>query len=345
MGNSTLTEEPVIDRPADVVTEDGPSGEQPAVHEADTPSSGELDALDDEQSAGDSEGSEGGEDEQDDDDDGQDSGDDKPPRHGKKTWQKRVDKLTRRLSERERELAEKEGRLKALEEMLEKGIARRTDGQDDGSDDEPAAPPEPQPEDFDTVEEYARAYSKWEREAEAPQAQQPNESQPDAKWAPSKESLEVRQKAFEAAKAEFDDLEDRLDAVAPSMTLPMLKAVEFDEDGARILAHLAEHPDELKRIAGLTDEKSVSKALQRFAGKVLGEAPSTTSPAKPEPDDELPDDPTPRASRQPAAARVTRAQPVGTVLRGGRVSSEPDLDGMSQEDYEAYMNRKQYGRG
>ena len=249
------------------------------------------------------------------------------------------------MSERERELAEKEGRLKALEEMLEKGIARSPAGQDDGADDAPEQPPEPQPEDFDTVEEYARAYSKWEREVEAPQTPKPADSQPDAKWAPSKESLEIRNKAFEAAKAEFEDIEDRLESVAPSLSLPMLKAVEFDEDGARILAHLADHPDDLKRIAAMTDEAQVSKALQRFAGKVLGEAPSTKPPAKPDTDDELPDEITPRAPRQPAAARITRAQPVGTVLRGGRVSSEPDLDSMSQDEYDAYMNRKQYGRG
>lgn len=342
--SSTVTEEPVIARPPDVVTEDGPSGEQPADH-ADHPSSGELDALDD------GPGDEGTANQPDpnatEDDDESDSGDDKPPRHGSKAWQKSVDRLTRQRAEErrareaaERQAAEERGRRLALEELLRK---QGTLPDDQAQGEETSTPAEPQPEDFDSVEEYAKAYSAWERQAEV---QKPNgqAEPPQGSWAPSDQSLEIRTKALEAARAEFDDIEERLDRVGPSVSLPMLKAVEFDEDGARILAHLADHPDDLKRIASLTDEAQVSKALQRFAGKVLSEASSTKPPAQPDTDDGDLEEVTPRANRQPAVARVSRAQPVGTVLHGGRVKSEPDLEAMDFDDFDQYMTERERRR-
>jgi hypothetical protein len=250
----------------------------------------------------------------------------------------------RQRAELERTLAEERGRRLALEELIAKGISPKAAAEQlDAQEAESNRPEEPQPEDFDSIEDYAKAYSKWEREAEAATAPKPSAPAREEQWAPSQESLEVRQQSFEAAKARFEDVEDRLDAVAPALSLPMLKAIEFDEDGASIMAALADHPDELKRIASLTSEAQVSKALQRFAGRVLVDEPSASTPAKPDLADNTDDD-TPRINRQPPAVRVSRAQPIGTVLNGGRVSGSVDLDSLNQAEYEEEMNRREARR-
>jgi hypothetical protein len=212
MGDSTtVTEELLPDRPADIVTADGPTGDMPAAHEADNPSSGELDAADLKAEAiANGEDPEG---EGPDDEDDHKPGDDKPPRQSKGSWQKSVDRLTRQRAETERLLAEERGRRMALEELIAKGITPKAAD----AEVQPEAPEEPQPEDFDSVEEYAKAYAKWEREAEAPMAQQPAEPAQAASWAPSKESLEVREQSFEAARERFEDVEARLDRVAPKL--------------------------------------------------------------------------------------------------------------------------------
>jgi hypothetical protein len=118
----------------------------------------------------------------------------------------------------------------------------------------------------------------------------------------------------------------------------MAKAIEFDEDGATIFAAFADHPDELERVAALTDPGQVSKAIQRFAGRVL----PALNASKPPADAGKDGGEGPRANRPPQAA-MTRAKPVGTVLGGGRVAAEPDLEAMSQEEYEAYMNKRSRG--
>lgn len=336
--STVVTEEPLRERPADVVTADGPTGDEPAVHETDVPAgrTAAPDATDAEL-----------DDEHDDEgDEGQESGDERPPRRSKSEWQKSVDRLTRQRAEERRareeaelRAAEERGRRLALEELAKKRGLILDDEPEQGSA-QPATAEEPQPEDFDTVEEYAKAFSKWEREQAAPAKPAANEPEQPTSYQPSSDSAEIRRASYEAAVEAFPDFEERLEQVGPRMTVAMVKAIEFDEDGASIVAHLADHPEELERIAKLTSEAQVAKALQRFAGKVLASAPAPSIPANADKGTVSEDD-TPRAPRQPKAAPVTRAKPVGTVLSGGRVSVEPDIESMSQDEYEAYMNRKE----
>lgn len=328
--SSVVTDEPLREPEPEVSTSDGPPVAETADENfADNP------AEDSAAAHAEPDDAEGDDDE---DDEGQ-SGDERPPRQKKGSWQKSVDRLTRQRADAERLLAEERGRRLALEELLAKAGAPKPPGADDkGSTPEPEAPAEPQPEDYDSIEEYARAFSKWEREQESKPATPPAEEAP-ARFEANPESIDIRIKSREAAIAKFEDFDERIEDLAGELNPAILSALEFDEDGAEIAYHLASNLEEARRIAALP-ESQVAKAIQRFAGKVVGTTPAPHIPADAGLGDEEEVLEAPRARPQPQAAR-SRAQPVGTVLGGGRVSSDRDLDSMSPAEYEAYMNRKE----
>ncbi len=330
--SSVVTDEPLREPEPEVLTEDGPPVPETADENfADNPAE---DSAADHAEPDDAEGD-------DDENDEAQSGDERPPRQKKGSWQKSVDRLTRQRADAERLLAEERGRRLALEELLAKGGAPKPPGADDkGTPPEPEPPPRPQPEDYDSIEEYGDAIAEWKAAVAKPPESKPTESaaQP-ATFEANPESLDIRIKSREAAIAKFEDFDERIEDLAGELNPAILSALEFDEDGAEIAYHLASNLEEARRIAALP-QSQVAKAIQRFAGKVVGTTPTLTTPADAGSSDEEEVLEIPRARPQPQAAR-SRAQPVGTVLGGGRVSSDRDLDSMSPAEYEAYMNRRE----
>jgi len=258
--------------------------------------------------------------------------------------QKRIDKLTRKLRDAEREAAYLKGRLEAWQAQ---GGSREA-GQ-------PAAEADPTPklDDFESVEEFAEARADWlvrnpeARKSSAPKQPAPGaqdepkgtqrEAEPTTAAAPSEDAV----KSYIAAKAKYPDLDDVLFDTDLPWTKTIADAVDDQPDSAEILYHLGKDEDELERIAALSP-KQQAREVWRFAEKYRAGQPAAASPTESEPDSDAEPAPEPRAKAQPGAV-VSKAAPVPTVL-SGRASASVDLETLSDEEYIAHMNQQEAAR-
>jgi len=151
--------------------------------------------------------------------------------------------------------------------------------------------PEPQLEDFENIGQYTKALLKWDRaQANHEQAQQSAARQQTMAQQAAVESWTQRQTE---AKAKHADYDAALAAVQEIAIPPALQQTLIEsEHGPEVAYHLAKHPDELKRIAGMSP-----LAAARAIGKIESAFSSTTD-TKPN-----------RISSAPAPIRTVAAKP------------------------------------
>lgn len=232
----------------------------------------------------------------------------------KSGFQRRIDKLNARHADAQRELEYWK------REALQKGATAPKP--ETKVDQKPAAGDEkPNPNDFDSHEEYVDALTDWkltqklkERDQSAEKARAQTEQEK-----AEKAHLD-RVKAFKEKNADFDDVVSELEGK------PISAAVEAilvsSEQGPELLYELAKHPEEFERINSLG-----WLAAAREIGKLESKL-ATSTPAPKEP------------------KKITQApKPIEPVGKGssGPVSKDPSDPDLSQADYER-IRREQMRR-
>ena len=171
--------------------------------------------------------------------------------------QPRIDELTRKRHEAEREAA------------YWRGVA--TQGKVPTSADKPAAPQKPTPEQFNDYAEFVEALTDWktgekvskamsERDAKAAEMQQAQTRQ--ASWS-------ERQTAARSAMPDYD-------AVVGAATTPIAghvaEALLESEHGPALAYHFAKHPDALERLNGLAPrqaDREIGRLEERLASGAI----------------------------------------------------------------------------
>ena len=194
----------------------------------------------------------------------------KPPeKSGKNRFERRLDKAYRRAAEAE-----------ARAQLFERQLTDLRSPRDDGA---------PKLEQFNDIEKYADAKAKYESDKRVKQLQAEQATNL------SKQALEKLVADWEdaAGKAEPDDFDEVVGELKPETPLN----IAIMESDWRVAYHLGTHPDEVKRISGLTQIGQV-RAIGKLEEKLLAE------PEKPKP------------SKAPA--------PIEPVTGNAETSGEPD---------------------
>jgi hypothetical protein len=211
------------------------TGELPEAQEPATPAAAETPAKTEPDSETDDSQDTGEIDEQD------DAAPAKPGKGGSRA--RRIDRLTRENEELKRQLAGAQ--------------APPAKPQDKPS--EPAqAAGKPKLENYQTLEAYQEALTDWKldqresnrKEAEAKAAAEEAVRTEQDKW-------KAKEKAARTAHDDYDDLIETVVIPAGPGVLAARQAMLEDEHGAELLYHLAKHPKELERIAGLSPASAV----------------------------------------------------------------------------------------
>jgi hypothetical protein len=199
------------------------------------------------------------------------SGRPKPKGKPGQGFQKRIKKLETHISERDRKIAELEGRLAEVRQAQQKPEEKPAPAAAAEPPKPEAAAPKPKPElkDFEDYEQFTDALTDWKLEAKELKLQAELDklraelaakdeardaatvqSEADAAWA---EKVAV-------VKADLPDWDEVAKITDPDKMAPVSPAManaiyEADENGVRVLHYLATHLDEAKRIFELTNHK------------------------------------------------------------------------------------------
>jgi hypothetical protein len=183
---------------------------------------------------------------------------DQPPeKQGKSRFERRLDKAYRERAE-----------ARARAEFLEKQLA-------DLKPKEQAVTSAPRLEDFSDVQEYAKAYAKYESGNAIKQYEQ-KQHEESFKRATQHLAAEWDQKATRADK-KYDDFDDVVGEMAP--TNPVSIAIMQAENGEDIAYYLGTHLTEAKRISQL-DPLSQAREIGRLETKLLAEPPKAKTPSQ-----------------------------------------------------------------
>lgn len=157
----------------------------------------------------------------------------------------------------------------------------------------PAADPdaEPQEDQFETYGQYVKAQARWEARQEIKQARENYSKEAAARDKAEQARVQRtrhddRVEAFKATRPDFDDLMASADALGLQPSEPMIQAILESEIGPQMMVHLAEHPDEYRRITSLPRPlmayREMSKLEARLEAASTGPAPVVSvSQAKP----------------------------------------------------------------
>lgn len=183
--------------------------------------------------------------------------------------QRRIDRLTR-------ENAELQKRLQALEQTAKPPAVE-------------VLPPKPagKPDlkDYTTLESYTEALTEWkldQREAKA-KADEEKRAAESALQA-QQDNWTAREKAALNAHPDYRELVESTEIPVGPGVLAMRQALLEEDAGAEILYHLASHPAELKRVAGLSPAKAIleiGKLAAHFTGNPENPKPKVSSAPRP----------------------------------------------------------------
>jgi hypothetical protein len=204
-------------------------------------------------------------------DDGSNETDDSKDKTKKKGgFQRRIDKLNARVTEKERELdywknMALEKSKAGVEPKSEKKVeAKQTS---DG---------EPNPESFESHADYLKAITKWTVQQESKASKQNEEKQKlQADYERVKKEHFERVKAFSEKTKDFKEMMGNLDEVPNS---PHLENILFtSENGPELLYELAKNPEEADRIARL-HPIDMARALGRIESKLVSASSEENKP-------------------------------------------------------------------
>lgn len=255
---------------------------------------------------------------------------------GKKSkggFQRKIDKLTKRISERDEALADERLARQRLEAQLagKTAVDEKPKTAVAGDDD-----PEPKEEDFAEFKEFNKALSRWaaRQETKTVTAKNTEAEQKKAFEAEEGRLMNEHAKRIDALKAsgKHEDLDEVLENLKDSdMTIPPAvgRALIELENSADVVYHLAKNPDVVEKLNGM----SVYKALQEL-GRIADKLMPAEVEAKPEtPVKEKPQSP----PVKPVTAAPAPIKPVGSST----TRSAPDPDKMSMSEYNRMRDEQQ----
>ncbi len=205
------------------------------------------------------------------------------PKKGKarNSYQKRIDRLTKRAKEAEDELASIKGKGKEPE-------ADDSRISDDNTD-------EPDPSDFDSYDQYLDSLADWkagtrkkEKADNGKDKGTDDKDQSQNEDTEYTEALEDVQDAFEESRGKYDDFDDVVTAEDVQITKDMVKALAESDNPGDVAYYLGKHKDEASRIAGLSplaQAREIGKLEAKVAnikppGKKTTQAPDPIEPVR-----------------------------------------------------------------
>lgn len=247
----------------------------------------------------------------------------------------RVEEATLEAAEIKRQLKAE----RAERERLAGELARERAAKAKPAEEHPkaAADPEPKAEDFDSYEQYVKAAARWEARQEWNERQKV--SAEEARVAASHQNITKAVESFqgrmdEHAKAD-PTIKERTAALAaslqPSFTLAkdqqlgplnvIADEIIRSEQAPTLMLHLAEHQDDLQRIASLRTPWEISREMAKLETRLEVATPGTPTP-KPE---------------------VSQARPPVRPVTGSphTANAEPDPDSSSFDEHLRFYNAKE----
>lgn len=225
------------------------------------------------------------------------------------SYQKRIDRLTKRAKEAEDELKRLQGK-----EPEDKRIS-------DTSTDEP------DPSDFDSYDDYLDKLADWKagkktgteaddgKDKGTDDNAKDQDQEEDTEYT---EALEDVTEAFDESRSKYDDFDDVVTAPDVQITKDMVKALAEADNPGDVAYYLGKHKDEASRIAGLSP-LAQARAIGRLEAKV--------------------------ANIKPPGKKTTQAPDPIEPVRGSD-STTKSTDDMDFSEYERTMNdRERNGRG
>lgn len=249
--------------------------------------------------------------------------------------QKRFNRFTRQLRDREREILRQDQTITELRAQM--ATLTQLVGQQRPANDDPQTPPQDlREEDFSSYGEFARAVARQEarREAqaliEAEMARQREARQAEAALQAQQSLVQQWQAALGKARERYEDFDE---VVTEAQDIPVseavVKAVQQSAEGGVLYYYLATHPDEAARLSTLSES-----AAYREVGKLEVQL-SADPPASPSPPVRVAPTPRPPARSTPAVRPIT---PVG-----GSANALPAVDRGSLAPRDYYKLREKEG--
>lgn len=230
---------------------------------------------------------------------------------GKGGFQRKIDKLTKRITDTESRAEAAERRAKEAEERLAKS-----------AESAPAQEPvktdvRPKLADYKTPEEWAEALTDWKLEQRDAAARKQAEEDE------RREVFDSYQARKDEAKAKHEDWDDVMEEIQDqNVTIPPAahNAIIESDQGPEIAYYLATHEEARERIEGMTSAISIAREIGRIEALV-----------------------TPKANGSPKQIRTNAPRPITPV--GGSTKSTVSIDdpNISAEQY--YEIRKAMRRG
>lgn len=152
---------------------------------------------------------------------------------GKGGFQRRIDKLTRRIYELEKE------------RESPKGQNRQTDD------------PEPKESEFTDIHAFLKAQAKWEARQEV-RAERAAEE----KWAEDRRMQQVfddYNRGVEALEEKYEDFDEVMESATASIPKAAQIAIIEHENGPEIAYYLAKHPDEAEELLEMSSTRAVAE--------------------------------------------------------------------------------------
>lgn len=221
--------------------------------------------------------------------------------------QPRIDELTRRAGEAERETAYWRGRAEARE-ATEDAAAKAN------------APKKPEAKDFDDYGLYVEALADWKAD-EKIKANNESQRQESAKERTSREKGErwaERSNAARTAHADFDEVLSAASGV--KLADFVCDALDESEQSAELLYRIAQDPSIADRLNAMSP---------RGAALELGRMEAKLSPVSADPDPE--EVPVVEKQAPPARKTTTAPPPIKPIAKGG--STAVDLSKLKGDDY------------
>lgn len=247
---------------------------------------------------------------------GEEESEEEPPRPRKKKggFQRRIEKLNRQKSDAERE--RDYWREQALKSAQKPGES--DDGQDKPEDElPPAAEKKPDPDDYDTQDEYLEALTDWKVE----QREQKREKEAEKKRLESEQSKVVsayqeRMNAFAETVDDFDEVIAEADEEGVKVSPFLEHLILQSAKGPQVLYELAKNPAEIDRLNGLN-----SVSLHREFFKLEDGLSAPSEPAR-------------KKVKKKTSKAPDPITPVGTNSDKGTQKRLDDPE-ISQSEYEA----------
>jgi hypothetical protein len=281
-------------------------------------------------------------------------GENKAEEHkSRSSFQRRVDRLQRKIGERDAQIAELQKRAEApAGAAAQNGTHAKPAAAKPAAEErapapklngEAKTPPRPKEEDFKTYSEFVEALADWktDRKLEAREAASAEERARSEAENKGKAITDAHNARVDEAKTRYPDWDKAFKGLDDnSFTDPMVVFIFESEHGPDVTHYLATHRDELERIGKLSPVRQVaalSKIEDQYGDAGEGEKPRDDDEETEEEDTEdkgeKPGKPGENAAERKPKARVSKAPPP-VKASGGR--GAPD-DGMPDpKDFSAY---------